>query len=438
VKISAVVVDNFKRISHVEIAPDADRVLILIGGKNAAGKSSLLDALTAAFGGKNALPTDAVRHGAEAAEIRVELDGGAFVVRRTIQSNGESVLEVRDGEGKVRSPQAMLDKIVAARFLDPLEFLSMSAADQRKTLLSVIDRDGKIAALDVRRVRVFDRRTEIGRDAKKAAVELERLPEVTVAETIDIAELRGLEKAIDAQRAEVQTAKHESVAADRELELAERSVQRLELQLADIAEQLDQAESHRNAQRGRAEEARATWAGVAATGDDADERRSKLRAELDRAANHNAQVAADRERAKHRANVAADAERLAGSVATLTAEIEKIDTEKVAFLTSTALPVKGLDVDVSGVKFNGVPFSQASGAEQLRVALALAIAASPNLRDVWVRDGSLLDEESLATLAAEAEAAGVKLWIERVGDRDPGAIIIEDGRIREKKLAKSA
>jgi DNA repair exonuclease SbcCD ATPase subunit len=37
---------------HVEITPDADRVLILIGGKNAQGKSSLLDALTVAFGGK--------------------------------------------------------------------------------------------------------------------------------------------------------------------------------------------------------------------------------------------------------------------------------------------------------------------------------------------------------------------------------------------------
>lgn len=431
-KISAVVVDNFKRISHVEIAPDADRVLMLIGGRNAQGKSSLLDALTAAFGGKNALPSDAVKHGAEAAEIRVELDGGAFVVRRTIQSNGESVLEVRDGEGKVRSPQAMLDKIVAARFLDPLEFLSMSAADQRKTLLSVIDRDGKIAALDVRRVRVFDRRTEIGRDAKKAAVELERLPEVTVAEAIDVAALRAHEKDLDAKRAEIQTVKHDSLAADRELDLAEKTVLRLEAQLADIAEQLDQAENHRNACRGRADEARATWAGIETEATDFDADRTKLRAELDKAAGHNAQVAGDRERAKHRANVAADAERLAGSVATLTAEIEKIDAEKVAFLTSTALPVKGLDVDASGVKFNGVPFSQASGAEQLRVALALAIAASPNLRDVWVRDGSLLDEESLATLAAEAEAIGTRVWVERVGDRDPGAIVIHDGRLRDE------
>jgi recombinational DNA repair ATPase RecF len=108
VKITAAHITNFKRIKDVELRPDADRALILIGGKNAQGKSSILDALTAAFGGKKAEPQDPIRHGADAAEIRVELDGGELSIRRVINGEG-SLLEVRDRMGAIKSPQAILD-----------------------------------------------------------------------------------------------------------------------------------------------------------------------------------------------------------------------------------------------------------------------------------------------------------------------------------------
>jgi hypothetical protein len=58
------------------------------------------------------------------------------------------------------------------------------------------------------------------------------------------------------------------------------------------------------------------------------------------------------------------------------------------------------------------------------------MAASPGLDDVWIRDGALLDDDSLQLLAEEADKAGKRCWVERVGDRDPGAIVIQDGRVR--------
>ncbi len=72
---------------------------------------------------------------------------------------------------------------------------------------------------------------------------------------------------------------------------------------------------------------------------------------------------------------------------------------------------------------------QASDAERLRVALALAIAASPGLNDVWIRDGALLDDDSLELVAKHAIAAGKRIWIERVGTKDPGVIVIKDGQV---------
>ena len=74
-------------------------------------------------------------------------------------------------------------------------------------------------------------------------------------------------------------------------------------------------------------------------------------------------------------------------------------------------------------------FDQASQAERLKTALAIAMKLSPNVRDVWVRDGSLLDDDSLDALEIAAAFAGCQIWLERVGEKDEGAIIIRDGRV---------
>jgi hypothetical protein len=89
----------------------------------------------------------------------------------------------------------------------------------------------------------------------------------------------------------------------------------------------------------------------------------------------------------------------------LTKVIETIDARKAEILGAAKLPVDGLSIDDEGITLNSVPFAQASGAERLRVALGLAIAASPELGDVWIRDGALLDEESLELVAKHAAAA---------------------------------
>ena len=78
-RITAVDVRNFKRLDQVRIEPDADSHLLLIAGNNAQGKSSLLDALTVAFGGGRELPPDPIRHGKSSATIDVQLDGGTYL-----------------------------------------------------------------------------------------------------------------------------------------------------------------------------------------------------------------------------------------------------------------------------------------------------------------------------------------------------------------------
>lgn len=70
-------------------------------------------------------------------------------------------------------------------------------------------------------------------------------------------------------------------------------------------------------------------------------------------------------------------------------------------------------------------------AQQLRASIAIASAMNPKLRVIRVRDGSLLDSDSMALLAGFAEANDMQVWVETVQSGRPGAIVIEDGQVQE-------
>ena len=111
-------------------------------------------------------------------------------------------------------------------------------------------------------------------------------------------------------------------------------------------------------------------------------------------------------------------------------EIDALDRLKADALAAAKLPVDGLGFDDGGVTFNGVPFSQASSAEQIRVSLAMAMALNPQLRVVRILDGSLLDDDSMRQVAEMASAADYQVWIERVSDDSATAVVIEDGTVQ--------
>ena len=56
------------------------------------------------------------------------------------------------------------------------------------------------------------------------------------------------------------------------------------------------------------------------------------------------------------------------------------------------------------------------------------------LRVLRVRDGSLLDEDSMQILADMAIDADFQIWVERVIPSGQDGIAIEDGRVKEEQL----
>jgi len=106
-----------------------------------------------------------------------------------------------------------------------------------------------------------------------------------------------------------------------------------------------------------------------------------------------------------------------------------IKAQTKAQLAAAKFPVEGLSFDEAGVLFNGIPFPQASAAEKLRVSVAMGIAMNPEFKVMLIRDGSLLDETNLATVAKMAAKSGAQVWIERVGKGKECQVIIEDGYV---------
>ena len=435
-RITALEVSDYKRIKTVKITPAADTAIILLGGKNAQGKSSILDALTAAFGGKRAAAGDPVRHGEKEAAIYVELDGGRLTIDRTIAPDGSTTLEVRDVDGAVRKPQEVLDKLVGSRFLDPLLWLQLPMKEQRAQLMKLIPNADRIDVLNDKRQRAFDRRTELGRDLVKAKGELDRLPVLPTPTEIDVAKASAELQAFNVQQRTgdglgnaLALAKAAREIADQNFNAQLAALGKLkdqlaaaEAQLPILGEVLKRSTERELAAKTKLDEAVEAWQASEA-------RRTQLEVDIAMAGEHNRAVAAAAAQNARRAETAAAVEKLTKDVEVCATAITTVDERKAEILAAAKLPVEGLKVSDDGVELNGVPFAQASDAEKWRVALALAIAASPGLHDVWIRDGALLDGDSLKLVAEHAQAAGKRCWIERVGTADAGAIVIQDGQV---------
>ena len=159
------IAENFKRLKLARVKPTGPVTSIV--GKNAAGKTSVLDAFTAALGGANSSPEMPIRKGADSAEVIVDL--GDIIVTRKWTTDGKSTLTVATKEGaKYPSPQAMLDKLIGKLSFDPLAFERMKPQEQAATFAKLvgIDLDGYTA----KRRQAFDERTHANRTHKELEV----------------------------------------------------------------------------------------------------------------------------------------------------------------------------------------------------------------------------------------------------------------------------
>lgn len=421
-RIVRLTVSNLLRLRAVEVTPDGP--LVVVGGANDQGKSSVLNTIALALSGRD-VPIQPIRQGA--ASGTVILQTNELTVTRRFSQTGGSSLEVRDKEGvKLTSPQAKLDALVSRITFDPFQFTREDPATQASTVRRIAGLD--FTELDAEHRAKFLSRTEVNRSVRASEGKLQaigRAPDAPSEEVLasDIADELDAAHATNRANAErrADLARLESIEdlASKEILEAERELTAARKAFQTAGDRLDQ--SHDARENALAAVTNQKEVCEALEDVNPDPFRARIRdAELT-----NQKVRQNREwNNEHRAMTALQEESQA-----LTRRLEAIEVEKSEALSEAKFPVDGLGFDETGVTYKGVPFAQAGTAVKIRVSVAIARSLNPALPVMLVRDGSLLDCESMRLLQKEAEDTGCQIWVEVVGDREDATVIIEDGAV---------
>lgn len=416
--------ENVKRLTAVSITPQGN--VIVIGGNNDAGKSSVLDSIAMVLGGKEEVPSMPVRKGEEKAKIIATLDNG-LVIKRTFTAAGGTALIVENADGaRYPSPQAILEGLTGKLMFDPLAFTRLDPPGQAEALKKLVGLD--LAPLDAKRQELYAERTLLNKHVERLRMQAEAMPFTAGAPTEPVSTAELMEKleharAHNASKATLQETVNFAFDVLADAQQGRGNIAEVIAELTFKIESLKTQLAEYDAKLPTFTEKHATAANALQAFIPVDEK--PMRIALAGAATTNRQIQENVARA-----TALNAVR--GHQAEsqkITARIDCIDAEKATMLAAAPFPIPGLSFSDTGVTFNGVPFKQSSGAQQIRVSVAIGAALNPKLRVMLVRDGSLLDEKSMALLSELAEVHNLQVWIERVGQDSFSSVIIEDGHI---------
>jgi len=103
----------------------------------------------------------------------------------------------------------------------------------------------------------------------------------------------------------------------------------------------------------------------------------------------------------------------------LTAKLKAVTEEKKKAILESKLPFKNLEFDdTAGLLIDDIPFSQKSRAEKIRISTRIGMELSPDLRILFVEDGTLLDNESYAIVRQLADRHGYQILVEKIGEEE--------------------
>lgn len=419
-------VENVKRLRAVKVKLD-DGVNV-VRGENEQGKSSLLDAVEYLFGGAKTHPPRVIREGETEALIVGETDDFIATRRFVKAENGheETELEIRakDGGGKIASPQKLMDKLYSSTAFDPVEFMNMkpdAQLDLVKRLVGV-----NTDEIDRSYDSLFATRTVTNTELKGVRARLQPLQ--AEKEPPPRASVTGLleeQKRLNAALENVATRTAERDAAGRQVQQRKEAVKACEAAVRAAQEALAKATERLQIDEN-------LWAAADNSVDDALETAQGATDRL-AAINNEIQAAslvgAAHERWAQRLRLEKEEGELNSRAVTQTAQLAGLEQKKAQLISAAKFPIEGLSFGTSGVLFRGLPLEQASGAQQIRVSVAIAIALNPKLRVMLVREGSRLDKKSLGLLQELCQQHDAQCLVEQVGEEGPASIVIRDGSV---------
>lgn len=407
----------FEGLESLEVEPGA--ALNLVEGRNGAGKTSVLEAIRVAF----------TNRGQRSMLVHADSDNGLILFelsdgtegQRDVNRKGYTAGDVtlyRDGEG-ISSAQTFLNSIGLGFGFNPLSFIELRPDQQTERLLEVtpvnLGRDDLLAltngvhwdsvdydahplkVLDQIKDALVEQRRVVGRDARDTEGMVEKL-RAKVPDDFDREAIEDFDLPDAVRKMRQSRSYRERVASlDESIQAKGDRIVHLERQIEDLRAGINALELERE-KAVQLVDATEDPAAIESRIEVYQENQDHLQ---------NLKQADERE---------AEAEALREQYSELQDMISKARAMPGRVLSNTELPVEGLGIDDGSVTINGLPISELSTGEQLKVAVDIALATLGELKVVLVDGLEKLDPDNRALLLDRLSSAGVQAFITDISD----------------------
>lgn len=420
VKIHSLELENIKRIKAVKLEP-RENGLTVIGGDNAQGKTSVLDAIAWALGGNRFKPSNPTNEESLIPpHLKIELSNG-LVVERTGKN---SDLKVIDPEGK-KNGQMLLDAFINELALNLPKFLSYNNKDKCNELLKIIGIGEKLNEMERLEASYVAQREAAYNVKKTKRHYADELPvyDGVPDEPIKASELIKEQQGILARNGEKQKKRSQLEELIERRELLKEYVRSAQERMEKAQEELHAKQDQLN---DCIEEIKQASRSVE---DLQDESTAEIEQALQDIEEVNDRIRANKE--KQRALM--EAEQAEQQYDKINQEIQELREDRRALLDGSHLPLPGLGVDNGELTYMGQRWDCMSSAEQLKVGTAIVKALKPECGFVLVDKLELMDTQTLQAFADWCQEQNLQVIGTRVSTGDECSIIITDGYIEEEK-----
>lgn len=401
-KVKELLIKNIKNVEYVEI--EAGETINFIAGNNWAGKTSVIEAIFQAIDLKKYVESwDAwklIKKWEENGIIKLTLEhqGDTIEVVRTFDKEKWPKMTATSKTG-ARLNQTFLNSLLWEFTMDPLAFSRMRPQDQIDMLKEIagINTD----AIDKQIDENFEKRTSIRREERELRAYIEKHSDAFVA-----VERKSVQQLVDE--------KSKAVDHNNSIIQAKDLVRRAEGAIVDYDKELEQLEARK----------KAILENKALAEKTIDEQKPKtteqmidtteLDAQIQNIEEHNKKASAwenhQKQVEKH--------QKVAHEADGLDELIDDLRHQRIKMFVDAWLPIEWLGFDDDGnMLINWVAFSQLSTWEQIKISTELATHDRPELKVIYIKDGSLLDDESIETITEIAKERDYQIFVELVGEK---------------------
>ena len=421
-KVYSIKVSHIKKCIDVEF--NFDETLVKVSGKNGAGKSTIIESIFLAIVGKTFIwrgksIESIITHWYTNWSIECVLKdtNRTITVNRKINATWNIYLDVESSDG-TKLTQKDLDALLSEFTIDPLEFTRLPMKEQYNIVKNVVWLD--TSSIDKKIEDQFkisqDRRAV--QSAIKKSVELMGEPVKPAEAKLNITELTARQNEINLWIQKVEAMERSKIDLD-------NKKQQIDLQIEEMQKKLDQLHTDRKS-------ICASLADITMKLIDVVPRKQKWIEELEQISQNITQYEANQElwieynrRKDQSTQLVSAVQELQDSEVIL----EKHKEERKKLIRDTKIPIPFLAfTDNDWLEINWTPIDMLSSAEQIVLACRIATVRNPLLKVVYIKDASLLDEDSMKYLQQIAEEYDYQIFAERVGE-EQWTIIMREWKI---------